>query len=62
MAGEEGAGKAGNTFCLAQRHNVWADSPKPLKWVELSLELLVPNLGSTWPLSSSFLSIKVIVN
>lgn len=53
MAGEEGGGKARSTFCLAQWHGVWADSPKPL-----SLELLVPSLGSTWPLSSLFLSMQ----
>lgn len=32
---------------------VCGQTPKPL-----SLELLVPNLGSTWPLSSSFLSMQ----
>ena len=50
MAGEGGGGKASSTFCLADHGTlawfVWADSSKT------SLELLIPNLGSAWPLSS----------
>lgn len=53
MAGEEGGGKASSTFCLTDHGTLCGQThPKTLR-----LELLVPNLGSTWPLSSSLLSV-----